>query len=505
MTAVDEPRRYRLPPLVHSGLFGALSNAQVVILGIGGAAAFGAVLAELIPVAAAAVAAAAMVAFKRQDGWFLHQVIGFKVGWLFRRWRGELDWVRPVPLLGVAGRAPVELPPVMAGLGLYEAEAAWLAASRSAGMAVVHDTAANVVTASVRVSGDGQFALAGPAERDARVEAWGEITAGFCRDNAVVAQVVWQEWTTVGDGDDQAELLAAMGPNEVAADARENYVSLLGRVKPVATRHETLVSLSVDVTKVRVRRRQNSNPLATAIETLVDEMRLFVHSIDGAPGMQAHEVLTPPALAAAVRTRSDPTLIPNVDSLSRSLAAEVGVGAVDFGPMAVSDQWSEVRVDGSMHRSYWIQGYPRRPVRADWATPLLVGVTATKTLTVVFEPISPTEAEASIDAAATSLDADAASKAKQRFRAKAADQRKRTEIELREQELVDGHGYLAAVGLVTLTASDPDALDDLTADYQAVAGKAGVQLRSLDSRHAQGWVASLPLGRHVAERRTGTA
>jgi hypothetical protein len=134
--------------------------------------------------------------------------------------------------------------------------------------------------------------------------------------------------------------------------------------------------------------------------------------------------------------------------------------------------------------------------------PLLLGVHGTRTLTVVFEPIPPSAAARAVDQAAVALDAAEETRAKHGFRIRATERRKRSEIEAREHELVAGHGDVACVGLLTVAALDEDNLDDVAADYESAAGHAGVSLRPLESQHAVGWVAALPLGRNLAGRRT---
>jgi hypothetical protein len=73
-------------------------------------------------------------------------------------------------------------------------------------------------------------------------------------------------------------------------------------------------------------------------------------------------------------------------------------------------------------------------------------------------------------------------------------------VTLRESELNDGYSELAYVGLLTVTASSVEELDDFGGIVEQTAAQAGIELHPLYARQASGWVSSLPLGRTVARR-----
>ena len=166
-----------------------------------------------------------------------------------------------------------------------------------------------------------------------------------------------------------------------------------------------------------------------------------------------------------------------------------------------SSDLTHIQVDAAVHRSYWVEGWPRLDVPAAWMDMLLISPGGTRTVTVVFEPVAPSAAARAIDEAAVALESAETAKTKRGFRIRASDRRKREEVEQREHELVAGYGDLAYAGFVHVTAPDTDTLDDLAADVEQTAGHAGVLLRPLEGRHGAGWVASLPLGRTVTTRR----
>lgn len=493
--ATEKPRSFRFSPLVRTGLFGSMPMSQVVVLAAGAGLSFVGILLRLLPWALLPALIAGVVAFKRVGGWALHELIPLKVAWWRRR--GDRLWFRTVPLLTFDEHPLPGMPPAMAGVELLDVDAAWVAApGRVAGIGILRDEAANTLTAVLRVTGDGQFSLSSPETQDNRVGAWGDALGGFCRERLTVCRVTWQEWSTsrrveaVLPGDERAGELA-----EAAAD----YVDLVTRAAPRSVAHDTLVSLTVDLAALPAKRARVTDLLAAGLQALVEEVRLFTVRLEAA-GLRVDPPLSPAEVALAVRGRSTPFAESEQRVLASSLAAGLGVSTGDLAPMAVSEEWDSVRVDGAVHRSWWVEGWPRSEVPAMWMDMLLLGGECTRTVTVVFEPVSPSQSARSVDEASVALESAESTKSKHGFRVRASERRLREEVERREHELVAGYGELAYCGLVTVTGRTVDDLDDAAADFEQTATRAGVQLRPLDGRHAAGWVASLPIGRTVAQR-----
>lgn len=491
--AADKPRTYRLSPLVRAGLFGSMPTSQVVVLAVGFGVSFVGILLRLLPWALAPAVLAGVVAFKRVGGWPLHELIPLKVAWWRRR--AERRWFRPVPLLAFDERPLPGLPPAMAGLELLDVDAAWLASpGRLAGVGVVRDASANQLTAVLRVTGDGQFSLSSPETQDTRIGTWGDALGGFCRERLTVCRIAWQEWSTSTRVD--ATLPSDERTGELAV-AAAGYVDLVTRAAPRSVTHDTLVSLTVDLTAIPLKRTRTIDSLEAGLQLLVEELRLFTVRLEAA-GLRVEPPLSPAELALAVRTRSAPFAEPEHRTLASSLAAGMGVSTGDLAPMVTGEEWEYVRVDRALHRSWWVEGWPRSEVPAVWMDLLLLGGDCTRTVTVVFEPVSPSQSARSVDEASVALESAESTKTKHGFRVRASERRLREEVERREHELVAGYGELAYCGLITVSARTLDDLDDAAADFEQTATRAGVQLRPLEGRHAAGWAAGLPLGRTVA-------
>jgi hypothetical protein len=489
-------RRYRFSPLVKTGLFGTMPTSQVVVLSIGCGLSFVGILLRLFPWALLPVVVSAVVGFKRVGGWALHEVIPLRLGWLANHRRHS--WFRPVPMLTPSEHGKEDLPSPMDGLRMLDVDASWITSPRRlAGVGVIHDNNAGLLTGVLRVDGDGQFSLTSADAQDGRVALWGDALAGFCRERLTVCRIVWQEWST----STSVEAPGLGGQSRAAglADAAGDYIELITHAAPRSVTHDTLVSMSIDLAAMPTRRNRGGDSLANGLQLLTEELRLFTTRLEGA-GLHVDPPLTPAELTIAVRSRSGPFAEAQAMALSTSLAVGLGVTTSDLAPMAVREEWDHVRVDRAIHRSWWVEGWPRLEVPAAWMDLLLLGGECTRTVTVVFEPISPSQAARSIDEASVALESTEAAKSKRGFRIRAGERRLRDEVERREHELVAGYGDLAYCGLVSVAARTLDELDDAAADFEQSAAHAGVQLRALEGRHGAGWVAGLPLGRTLAAR-----
>ena len=179
------------------------------------------------------------------------------------------------------------------------------------------------------------------------------------------------------------------------AEAAADYHDLVTRAAPRSVTHDTLVSLTVDLAALPARRSRPIDAVASGLQLLVDELRLFTGRLETA-GLHVDTPLSPAEVVTAVRQRSAPFAEPQHRALSMSLAARLGVTADDMAPMAITEEWDHARIDRGVQRSWWVEGWPRSEVPAVWMDLLLLGDHCTRTVTVVFEPISPSQPDPSM-------------------------------------------------------------------------------------------------------------
>ena len=499
MTA-DAPRRYRFAAFRRAGLFGNVPPSLLITLALGVIAGWLAVLSHApLLLAVAPLLVCGLVGFGRLGGRPIHELLPRVAAWGWRRLLRRHRWCRPVPLI-VDGVLPAPLPRALDGIELFEVDRPWMVAGLPPGVVgVTRDRTVGTVTAVLPVSGDGQFALADQLTQDSMVDLWGLALAGFCREGGAVIRVTWRDWTSPSGIDEHLRDVRTRWADEADSDARQSYLTLIEDVAPTSVRHEVLIEVTVDPRLVRSRRRRPGHDVEAAVGVLLEEMRLFASRLEHA-GLDVGAPLDAASVVEATRVRSDPRLVELLPTLSRSLATAAGKASADFGPLAVEEQWDHIRVDGSVHRTWWFARWPRREVPAGWLDQLLFGIPATRTVTVVFEPIAPSRSDRDIDKETVTRETNADDRARRGFRIRAADRKATREVSLRETELNDGFSELAYVGLLTVTARTLDELDDVSGIVEQTAAQAGIELRPLYARHAAGWVSSLPLGRSVARR-----
>lgn len=482
---MSEARSYRFADASRPGLLLGLSARQAIPV-IAGVVALAVMLQTPLPPLLGAVGpvVGCGLAFGRWRGTPVAETLGPGLALYGRRGLGAARWVRP-SLIGDNGHHG--LPRPLHGLELLE--------PTDQPVGVVRDHAVGTVTGVLRVHGHG-FPLAAPTEQDAMLAGWGAALSPFGREQSPIRQVVWQEWAHPVTSDTHRAFLHTVGLLDRTSDPTvADYLALVDEQAPVTVAHDVLLAVTVDQRRVRARRTSRSR-LHAAVDTLVDELRLFARRLEAA-GITVDGPLSALELSAAARVRSDPGHAAQVTTLARSLAAATRRGALEWGPMVVEADWHHVRVDGAYHRAYRVAGWPRLPVAGDWLAGLLVDTHCVRTVTVVLEPVPMGRAARAADREVMAREADSDLKERKGFRVNARERKRLADAERRERELSEGHAEFSFVGLVTVTAATRDELDDDCADLEQAAAQCLLDLRPLDARHDQGWVAALPLGRAV--------
>ena len=400
-------------------------------------------------------------------------------------------WTRSSLVADGDSRQP-DLPEAMSGLELLEVDAGRLGADCK--VAVVRDRRLDCVSLVVPVVGDG-FPFASNVEQDAIVERWGAALAPLARAKSPIARLTWQEWARPVGVEAHRRYVDSVTATDTRSAARADYDELLDLQGPFTIAHEVLLTLTVELRRVRA--RKGMSQAESAIAALVDEARMLSDRLDTA-GLGVGAPFDTASLREAIRHRSDPMRsAAGATKRRRSLAEAAQLVTAAWGPMAVKSAWHHVHVDGSFHRSYFVAHWPRLDVPADFLRPLLTADTATRTVTIVLEPVSTAKASMEANRHLTSIEADQEQKARHGFRLTARERRKRHDVEARETELAEGHPEFRFVGIVTVTAADEESLDRAAANIEQNAAQSLLELRPLAARHEHGWVASLPLGRSV--------
>lgn len=499
-------QHYRFGPRDRTGWLLGLQAPQCVALGAGVFAA--GVLLNVgapMPVVLVPLLAASGFAFARWDGHSIHELAPVAIVWALARALGNRVWFADLPRFardGRAARPQPDWPPPLAGIAIEETtDARWTRRGRAVGAGVVHDRRERTLSAALRVRGR-EFSLCERAEQERLLHLWGDALAAFCAERGPVGRVRWTEWAAPAGLDDQFEHLAELRPATDETAPVHAYRELLEQAGPMATRHEVLVTVTIDERRLRSRRRDSADQRAAAEEALMDEVRLLTTRLDGA-GLAVDPPLSPQEVAHVIRAHLDPYGAPEIRSGGRrSLVEHAGLVSVsNAGPLAVETAWDHVRVGGSCHTAYVVAEWPRLEVPPAWMEPLFLHAGGIRTVALHYEPVAPSRSKRQIDRETVKLSSDEEQRTRSGFRVGARHRRAQTEVLEREAELVAGYGEFEFVGFLAVTAPGLDELKRSCAEFEQAAAQAGLELRRLDGRHDLALACTLPIGRGIAPRR----
>jgi hypothetical protein len=339
-----------------------------------------------------------------------------------------------------------------------------------------------------------QFAALDPGGQDGLLDGWGGVLSGFADAASPVVQVGWSEMAVPDDLTNHrawcAEHIVAAG---VGAGDPDGYMDLVDELAGAATARETVVWITVDGQKVHDVRGRTRTRVAAHLPIAVDDLEAGLADA----GLAASGPFTAAELRQLLRDRLDPCEQPGTGSTGTgTLAERLGlVEAHDAGPLAVATAWSQVHIDATFHRTFWVSSWPRRPVCADWLGGFLAAGT-TRVMTVVHWPLDQSTSQRRIESQLAKLAAHKERKHEKDRRVSEEDLRTEDAVHALEQEVASGHSEVLYLGLVTVSAPSLDALDDASRHmiHAARTHGLGLGLRVLHGRQDAGWAATLPFG-----------
>ncbi len=338
-------------------------------------------------------------------------------------------------------------------------------------MGVVHDRAGRSLTAAISLRG-GSFALLGADEQDRRVGAWASVLSSLARDGSPIHRVQWVAASFPDDGQGVRSYLAAEAAPDTASACTASYDALLADMDSHTCAHDVVLAVQVRLTRsVEVGCASLAREVGSLVRLLADA-DVQVESVLSADDL-AHELL---------RTYEPQVVSPGA------------APAQDHWPMAMEESWSEVRVDGMVHATFWVAEWPRTEVRSDFLAPLLLG-SARSTLAVVMEPLGPDAAVRKVEASRTADLADAELRRRGGFVSTARHARESEVLARREAELAEGHASFRYSGYVTVSAPSREELVAACDVVLHAAGQSRLALRRLYGDQASAYTCTLPLCR----------
>jgi hypothetical protein len=499
MTRERAPRAYRFGPLERRGIVGSFRLGQVLI--VASACALAVVVVRLAPGAGGFLAAlsllgsAAFVSFAPIGARTVEEWAPVLANWLRARAAGA-DRFRSVQVSagveatidGSRQRRALDLPHSLSGCELLS-----VGVADGHELGVLKDPRLGGYTA-VLAARARSVGLLPTSEHERRLERWGRLLAGLARSGTPIRRVQVLERTAPCDADALAAYLDDARDPSVPIDhvALRSYGGLLEGATRVTQDHEILIAVQVD--QRRAWARAGRDPALRSLPrdeqaclVLARELQAFAGRFD-AVDVAVAGLLSPSQYATALHVPFDPYREHHPSSLP--------VNTDGFGPTAADTAWASYRSDGAIHRTYWVAQWPRLPVGPLFLTPLLLGVQAVRSVSVVFEPVPPDRSRRSVEAAITSDEADEELRERRGFRTTARRRRQQEATRRREEELSSGHEELRFAGYVGVTGHDDDELARACEEVEQAALQAHLDLRPLWGEQDAGFVnAALPVAR----------
>ena len=483
-------RTYRFDPIDSSGIFLGLGAVQCALLGAGLLAGVGAITAGL-PVLAAAVPVltGAVASFTRVGGYAAWEWIPLALSWLGVILGRRRTWFPRLPLVTVDGTdQPPPMPPCLAGLTIIDLP--WRGRIT---LGAVHDAERQTLTAAVRVTGP-QFVVEPRTEQERLLSGWGDILNQFAVEGGAITHLGWTDLASPSGLEDHLAWLPERADSDPPA-LRDAYDDLIADASATAANHETLLTVTASRHRLgRQQRARSEDPQAVLGRALASATEALLRGIRSA-GLTAADPLTATEMQRALRRRIDPlNTRPRTAPTGRLVERLELVTHHSCGPGALELTWRHLHLDAAYHRTYHVASWPRLAVPPSWLEPFLSAGGITRTMTVVLTPVPAHQSRRQIERDLVKLESDAATKEQQGRRIDARHRRATQSLLDREEELVAGYSEIGYAGLVTVTAADPEQLEDHAEIIEQLARESGMELRCLDGRQDLGWAAALPLG-----------
>jgi hypothetical protein len=295
----------------------------------------------------------------------------------------------------------------------------------------------------------------------------------MAREGSPIRRVQWLASAFPDQGQGVRQYLREQGRDDPASACRASYESLLSEMDSDASTHDVALSIQVRMGK----------SIEAGCQTLQREISQIARQLADAD-VDVRAVLTANEIAALLSRTYE----------SNEPASGTVAPLADPWPMAMSEEWDRVRVDGLLHATYWVAEWPRVEVHSDFLAPLLLSP-ARSTFSVVMEPLGPEKALRKVEASRTADMADAELRRRSGFVSTARHARESEVLARRESELADGHASFRYAGFVTVSAPSEAELAVACDAVLHAAGQSRLLLRRLYGDQASGYTCTLPLAR----------
>jgi hypothetical protein len=333
----------------------------------------------------------------------------------------------------------------------------------------------NALSAIFAVTGRGCFALMPQQEQAQAISTWGSVLSESCTMSKKIRSIQWVQ-RSVPDLASEAETWMHEHMSVAGIDsgpAFDDYATLLDNLDNVAATHEVYLVVQI---------RSSKRDIQEAILEATPEWTAITSRLG--------------SIGLSPRPLRKTDMVALLDACANGTASTPGGAATSsVMPMAISEEWDHVRVDGLYHRSFTVTAWPRVLVRPSWLEPLLLSSSpgSLRTVSVHMHPVDGATAQRRARAAMAASSLDEESKSRSGFVTSAQARREASDAEVREAELVAGYGEHQIGAVCMVSAASLDALEMGSKILTQGAGTSGLDLRVLYGQQRAGYVAAVPL------------
>jgi len=395
----------------------------------------------------------------------------------------------------------LELPGILAPLRLLSVPAA------GRDLAVVENRHDRTYTAVARVRFPG-IGLSDSARRDQRVAGWGGLLASLCTEGTPLIRIQAVQRLVPESGIALRawhEAHLASGAPELA---RRVSSELLAASTLTTSRREAYLAVTMDARRAVGPVRAAGGGDLGAAAVLVRHLRSMQQALNGAD-LEVEEWLGTRDLAEVIRTAYDPSAQP-VLAATRAAAAQArgitprgtlpGTSPGLAGPVYAEAKPGTYVHDGAVSASYWVHSWPGSPAYCTALGPLLADGSHRRSFGIIFEPLSPRQAERAVMRERTAR--HVAVRMRQRT-GQIVPEHERAAMERalhQDAERAAGHGLVRFTAYVTVTDSEAG-IEDACAALEADAAAARMELRRMWFAQDTGFaLGALPLGMTLPKR-----
>lgn len=348
---------------------------------------------------------------------------------------------------------------------------------------IIFDKATGLVTAAIRCQTDG-WLLTDPALQASRADALGLAMKAVAQMPGVAWVKTHARTFPVAKSELMADAKTISHP--VIAQEYSNLVGnpMLGRIYA----RDVIVTITVRKSEVEGEIRGYGGGRQGLGRVMFDRVeQVGAHLASCGVNLARSYWLGSRELLAIIKQTYDPSSVEWISEAG-------GVWPADR-PLALSaaESWNDVRTDEAIHRTWWIEEWPRMEVAAGFLGDLVTTGSFTHTVTQIFTSRPIWAAEKAL-ADAEGAQQDIERRAKKAGRTLSTEHQASSKaLEQRRKELVAGHGDVGMVGFVTVSADGEDELASRIAFLRANAP--GMLLNPIKGQQYAAFVASmLPVG-----------